>query len=220
MNLAQMRTKFKAHTSGLADSSADSAIDEYLNLFHRWIIPADVTGSIGEYVWEWTYQAPHVVGLITIGLPYLDIPDAIVALPKPKSWINDPSSSNNPIRLDVSFDFTEFAFDWPSFADTSQQGRPDAMCIFGDKLYFNRIADQDYTGSTIVRSGPAALDSFGIGDDILANQVITGSAWVYLLEKEDTMGAAREGGLYDIYKQLMLTRSGSRFQPRRDTRSF
>jgi hypothetical protein len=213
MNLATMRTKFQAHTSGLADALASSAIDDYLNLFHQWVVPADVDGSIGEYVWEWDYFLANTTNYITI--PY-----GIVAESKPKTWINNPYLTNDPARLTVMFDFVEFLFRFPDYESAANRKKPDTVCFLNNRLYFNTRGDLNYTGGMTVRSGPVALTSEGIGDDILANLVVAGSAWVYLLEKEDTMGAAREGGLYDIYKQLILTRSGSRYQPRRDTRSF
>ena len=211
MNLATMQSQFRAHTSGLADSMSTSGIDGYLNLLHQWIIPTEVDGSLGENVWGFT--------LPVAATPLIAIPAGIVALNQPKAWIYDIGSTE-PIHLRITYDLQEFTNRWPDYNDGTAQGMPDELLVYGGNILFNRVADQAYTGQYQCRSGPAALTSTGVEDDIRALCTITGASWIYLQEKEDSMGAGREGGLYDIYKQLLHTRSGSRYQPRRIARSF
>jgi hypothetical protein len=217
MNLAAMQEQFRDHTSGLAVDLADGDITGYLDLIHKFVIPADVDGSIGEVVWSWTLAQGQILNTI----PILD---NIVSLNQAKAWIfADYGSDRTPIRLPIEYDYLKFITDWPDWsngADPAKRGLPDVMCIYGTDLLFNRVADIAYGGGIQCRGGPAPLVAAGMDDDIRALATITGAAWIYLQEQEDASGAAREGGLYDVYKNLLNTRSGSRYQPRRKTRTF
>ena len=211
MNLATMRTQFKAHTSGLADQMADPDIDGYMNLIYMWVIPTEVDGSLTESLWE---------RAIAINQFLETVPAGMVALNHNKHWIHAANTLSSPQRLYVSYDYMSFTFRWPDYRDTTKTGKPDEICIFNNVVIYNRPSDYAYLVVSQCRAGPGVLTSAGIGDDIHALATISGASWIYLQEKEDSVGAAREGGLYDIYKNLLLTRSQSRYQPRRPARSF
>jgi hypothetical protein len=217
MNLATMHSQFAAHTSGLADDLASGDITGYLDLFHKWIIPADVDGTIGEVVWNFILYAGT-----DIPTPILD---NIVTINQSKAWIfKDYGVSRVPIRLTIEWDYLDFTTDWPDWQNDSDppsmRGLPDVVCFYGGNMLFNRVPLANYAVGVQCRGGPAPLTNDGINDDILALATVTGAAWIYLQEKEDADGAAREGGLYDIYKNLLNTRSGTRYQRRRRTRTF
>ena len=210
MNLATMRSQFRAHTSGLADQMADPDVSGYLNLIHQWVIPTEVDGSLTESLWE---------RVIAINQYVQTIPPGMVALNQNKHWIYDKNSTA-PICLPVSYDFLQFSIRWPDHRDTSKTGRPDEICLYNNAVVYNRPADYPYLVTSQCRAGPGPLDDSGITDDVQALATISGAAWIYLHEKEDLAGASREGDLYSVYKNLLLTRSQSRYQPRRPARSF
>ena len=211
MNLATMRTQFKAHTSGLADQMADADIDVYLNRMFQFVIPTEVDGSLSEYVWGYA---------LLQNTSQVLIPSMIVSLNQAKAFIHE-TGSIVPIRLFISYDYLSFITRWPDWSDDNVQGRPDEILIYEDYVTFNRNADVTYYGGIQCRGVPTSgIRVEGLADEIHALAVAHGSAWMYLQEKEDSVGAAREGGLYDIYKNLLLTRSQSRYQPRRPARSY
>lgn len=209
MNLSKMREAFLSATSGLASDLTDAEIEEHLNRFYRWVIPADVDGAVSEIVWLGTCNTVYV---------FQSVPEYVIAVTRPTAWIYDVGSST-PIRLSVYADFERFTEEFPDA--TSKTGRPTAMCMYGGVLYFDRVPDQAYTYSIPCRGGPsAALAADGIGNENHAQTVIHGAAWHYLLEKEDEAGAAREGARYQAFKSLLSTQSKSGFSARRPARSF
>ena len=215
MNAATMLSQFKAHTSGLADQMADADILVYINRFYMYILPTEVDGSFSEY--EWKY-------ILGTNAYQVEIPPTIVSLNQAKVFIYASPAVETVIRLPVSYDPLKFRTRWPDYEHTTK-GMPDECLIYGsDFVTFNRRGDKSYYGEIICRGGPASgltlSPGVGLEDEIHALAVVHGSAWMYLQEKEDSVGAAREGGLYDIYKNLMLTRSQSRYQPRRPARSY
>lgn len=206
-----MRTEFQAHTSGLADALSNSDIDKYLNRFYRFVLPSDVDGRISEIIWS---------GTMSTSTSLVAIPDYVVSLNTPKAWMYD-TGSTTPIPLYMTDDYEAFVSAYPDFNSASPTGKPNTVATYGGSIAFNVRPDAAYSFSVQCRGGSSsALDSNGVADEIHALSVVTGAAWNYLLEKEDEAGAAREGGQYEIYKGMLNTRSGSRFQRRRPARTF
>jgi len=211
MNLVSMRAEFVNHTGGLGASLGSSEVDLLLNTFYRFVVPAEVDGDISELLWEPTTGTTAST---------LTLPGYIVALNRAKAWLFDTGKSA-PIRLAQTNDLEKFINKYPDWNDGTVTGRPTAICIHGRIIYFNKRPDADYTMNFMCRGGDSAeLTTAGLTDDIHALTVTAGAAWKYLTEREDMAGAAREGVNYDIYKNMLNTRSQSRFAGRRPARSF
>lgn len=215
MNLATMRTTFKAHTSGLADSLSDVEVDAYLNRAYRYVIPADLGGEYQETLWQLA---------TTIGQATYDLPANIVAVNQGAAWIDSYDSGAGTISvglrmLDWETDYTAYYF-WDRLASSSN-GRPDTILAYGRQVILNPAPDLAYTVQIPARGGPTAdLGVTGIENDLHALAVVTAAAWEYLGESEDHEGMNREGGLYEKYKGLLQTYAQGRPEERFPARSF
>ena len=208
-SLATMQDNFKSFTSGLGAVLTDEAIKNRLDDFYRYVIPADIDGRM-------TQRLDNTVTNTTLSFASM-APD-IVGVPGGFGWFTDDGSFIPITHDSVDLFYAEYSVPVP--ADVKR--RPQAMCLYNGVLFFDCIPDQAYTITMLVRACPstATLSSAGIDNFSLAQAVVHGAAWHYLLEKEDEAGAQREGQLYTTFRSHLLTYSHATPQHRNATRSF
>ena len=221
MNLAAMRTKFRARTSGLGDQLEDSVIDELFNRWYQFVIPADIGGDLTEGVW--TQETAYLVTEYAY-------PSYVIAPRADACWISsqktdfdvDPTVIDvGPFFLDTETDRAVFEIS-DRYANTSATGARPTVVLFSEKkMTVHPPPDEAYFITIPCRMGPStALDSAGIANELHAMAVVTGSCHEYLTDKEDLSGASREGASYEFYKEKLQKHAHGKPRHRRPARSF
>lgn len=213
MNLVSMRSAFKRHSSGLADSMSDSDVDEYLNNIYAEFLPGEIDGKLHEVTWVVT---------LAVDVNPIVIPNHIVAFPSGHFWIQGTSGNRTGSIFPLSFcdHLADFVLENPAYQDPANRGRPTEVLRQGRKLFFDVFPDDDYNLISKARgSSAAALTTDGLPFPH-AMAVITAAAWNYLIEQEDEAGILREATQYETWKERLLIEGHSDYHGRTHNRSF
>lgn len=215
MNLANMRSLFRRHVSGLADDETDGDVDTYLNRAYRYSIPADIGGELQETIWELQ---------CVVGTSSYDYAAHIIAVNQEAAWIESEVTGGVTTAvgltfLDVETSYTTWKF-WDE-SDDSGQSLPSSILFYGRKVYLSPAPDKGYIVKIPARGGPSAdLASSGLDNELMAMATITMAAKEYLAENEDLESAQIKKALYEQYKSYLQPYAHGRPNKRRPARSF
>lgn len=226
MYLSEMRTKFKQRVGGLALDETDAGVDVYMNRWYQFLIPADIGGDLAEGVWVQEtsflvdeYEYPS----------YVIAPRADSAYIKTRKvdFDTDPTISEiGPFFLDTETDRSVFEYS-DRYHPTSTTGGIPTVALFAErKMTISPAPDEAYFISVPCLMGPSVALGTGAGEldgltnEIHAMTVITGAAYEFLTDSEDTEGASREGTSYEFYKSQLHKYAHGKPRHRRPARSF
>jgi len=196
LNLESMRQKFVSRSSGLADDEDDSVVNDYLNRWYQYHVPAVVGGDYTRGLWELTCVASQSV---------YDYESHVIA-PSGKGVFIGSSVTGGSLdsqhRLDVETDYVVWNTSDRIFPE--QDGLPDTILIYGRKVYLSPTPDTDYIVSIPGHVGPsAALTSSGLTNENHAMSVVAGAVSEFLADSEDTEGSLREAEWFKVYSGFL-----------------
>jgi len=229
MDILTMRNKFIERTSGFADDLSNSQIDEFLNRWYQFVIPSTTGFDLTDGLWNQeltsltdSYDYPsYVITPRTKGRPWIAA--------RRTDGLTDPTiiSTSSVIWLDVETDPAVFQFmDREHPTDTVTGGQPEALLFYRRRMVVSPAPDEHYFINIPARMGPSTPlgdesgEQDGIDNEIHAMAVITGAAQELLLDKEDELGAAKEGRSHEFWVTKLVPWSQGKTRHRRPRMSY
>lgn len=215
MDLATMRTKFVEKVANMVPSSDTTTIDALLNRAHKFILPVDIPGTIGEYIWELE---------CVVGQSVYQYPSHVIA-PRDKAWIKSYQNDiDQEIQIGLFFlgvNARPGIFEYQNYINPTDSSRPTSILFYGTSLTLDKSPDLKYNIEIPIRGGPVDnLTSDGITDELVADAVVKLAAMDYLEDMNQDELLKSVGDSYVRTHSRLRTKFLMRPRERQWRRSF